>query len=378
MTQEEYFGLGSLRHLPEVLKRAGVSKIFLLTGKSSYKISGAEALVGEALQGYEVTVFRDFTENPKLEDVEKGMRALKESGSEVVLAVGGGNVIDVAKSINILAAQPGDPEAIVKGEQAIVNKGVPMIAVPTTAGAGSEATHFAVVYLDKNKYSIAHPHVLPDVAIVDPRLTFNLNPGVTATSGIDVLCQSVESHWNVHATEVSRAYSAEAIGLVLAHLETAVNRPTEGSRVGMAKAANLAGKAINITKTTAPHALSYTLTSYFGVPHGQAVSVTLGAFLEYNHAVTEVDALGAGGARAAKASVDAVIALLGCAGPKQAREKIAALMTSIGLKTRLSELGAKTDADLDLMMDNVNLERLKNNPRVVTREGLRTLLRSLL
>lgn len=377
MTQEEYFGLGSLRHLPEVLKRAGGKKIFLLTGKASYKISGAEALVGEALRGHEVVVFRDFTENPKLEDVEKGIRAFKESDCGLVLAVGGGNVIDVAKSINILAAQAGDPVAVVKGEREIVNKGVPLIAVPTTAGAGSEATHFAVVYLDKNKYSIAHPHVLPDVVIVDPRLTFNLGAGVTATSGIDVLCQSVESHWNVHSTEASKAFSSEAIGLVLAHLEAAVNRPTEESRVGMAKAANLAGKAINVTKTTAPHALSYTLTSHFGVPHGQAVSVTLGAFLEYNHAVTEADALGAGGAPAAKASVDAVIGLLGCAGPKEARAKIAALMTAIGLKTRLSELGVG-EGDLGLMMDNVNLERLKNNPRVVTREGLQALLRSLL
>jgi alcohol dehydrogenase class IV len=378
VTQEEYFGVGSIQNLPEVLKKTGKKKVFLLTGKNSYQISGAEKIIGEILKEYDVTVFREFTENPKLEDVETGIRAIKASACEIVIAVGGGGVIDVAKAVNILAAQIENPQSIVEGTAKIVEKGLPLIAVPTTAGAGSEATHFAVVYMGKNKYSLAHPHILPDIVIVDPQFTFNLSPKITATSGMDVLCQSVESYWSVGSSAQSRAYSAEAIKLVLGNLVGAVNNPSHANRVGMSKAANLAGKAINITKTTAPHAISYSLTSYFGVPHGQAVSVSLGAFLEYNHDVTDKDVVGTRSADATKALIDEIIKLFDCSGPREAREKIGEIMSSIGLKTTLSELGVRTAEELNIISSNVNPERLLNNPRVVTRESLEALLKGIL
>lgn len=378
MSQEEYYGIGSIKHLSGILSKLNSKKIFLVTGKKSYETSGSKDVLEKLIKGYEVFHFNDFTENPKLEDIEKGIKLYKNSMPDVVIAIGGGSVIDIAKSVNIIAAQNEDTDQLIKGKAKITNEGKPLIAIPTTAGAGSEATHFAVVYIGKEKYSIAHEYILPDKVILDPEFTFNLKPEITATSGIDALCQAVESDWSVNSNEDSKRYSSEAIKLIFENLESAVNNPSADNRSKMLTASNLAGKAINITKTTAPHAISYSLTSYFGVPHGQAVSLTLGEFLEYNYNVTEKDSTVSENAEYIKRSIDELIKLMGCSNVTDAKLKISELMKSIGLKTRLSELNIKTTEDLKIIIDNVNLERLQNNPRALTGENLENILRKIL
>lgn len=378
MSQEEYFGFGSIKHLSGILSKLNSKKIFLVTGKKSYETSGAKDVLEKLLNGYEVFHFYDFTENPKLEDIEKGIKLYKKSMPDVVIAIGGGSVIDIAKSVNIITAQDEESGQLIKGKAKITNIGKPLIAVPTTSGAGSEATHFAVVYIGKEKYSIAHEYILPDKVILDPEFTFNLKPEITATSGIDALCQAVESYWSVNSNDESKKYSSDAIKLVFENLEPAVNNPSGDSRNKMLTASNLAGKAINITKTTAPHAISYSLTSYFGIPHGQAVSLTLGEFLEYNYNVTEKDVTVSGKAKIVKSSIDELIKLMGCSNAADAKSKITELMKSIGLKTRLSELNIKTKEYLKIIIDNVNLERLQNNPRALTGENLEIILGKIL
>ncbi|MEO8666060.1 MAG: phosphonoacetaldehyde reductase, partial [Ignavibacteria bacterium] len=279
MTQKEFIGIGELGRLGEILKLKDSDKIFLVTGKKSYESSGAEKIINEQLKNYEFKRFSDFEENPKLEDIKTGIELFK-NGYDMIIAVGGGSVIDVAKLINVLSSQKNSPEEIIADNSKIKNKGKYFAAIPTTAGAGSEATHFAVVYKNKEKFSVAHEYIYPDTVIIDPQLTYNLPKAVTAISGIDALSQAVESYWNVYSTDKSKHYATQSIKLIIENLEKAVNKPDEDSRFNMSLAANLAGKAINITKTTAPHALSYSMTSYFGVPHGQAVSITLGEFLE--------------------------------------------------------------------------------------------------
>jgi len=271
MKQEEYFGIGSIENLPDILTRLNAKKILLVTGKHSYVTSGAKKILDKLLRSFAVTQLNDFTENPKLEEIEKGIREYKDFECDAVIAVGGGSIIDTAKSINILAWQKENPKSIIQGHAKISKKGKKFIAIPTTSGARSEATHFAVVYIDKNKYSLANEFILPDIAIIDPQFTFKLNSLITAASGIDALCQAIESFWCVNSNEESKKYSRESIALIFENLNSAVNSAAEKNRINMSKAANLAGRAINITKTTAPHAISYSMTSYFGVPHGEAV-----------------------------------------------------------------------------------------------------------
>ena len=127
-------------------------------------------------------------------------------------AVGGGSVIDTAKMIKIFSANKGNPESYIRGEKEIEKSGPPMVAVPTTSGTGSESTHFAVVYIGKTKYSLAHKeHVLPEYAIVDPKFTYCLPKRITAETGIDALGQAIESYWAVGSTDESKGYAREAI-----------------------------------------------------------------------------------------------------------------------------------------------------------------------
>lgn len=376
MIQKEYFGLGSLKNLKRILIRKNIKKIFLITGKASYESSGAKEILDSLLKDYDVTYFSDFETNPKLEDVKKGVFLFKKSKPDFMIAIGGGSVIDMGKLVNVFSVQPGSIIDCIKKKRGIKYKGKPFVAIPTTSGSGSEATHFAVVYIAKDKYSVASKHILPDYCIIDSQLTMSLSPYITAYTGMDALGQAIESYWSVNSTKVSKGYAKKAIRLILENIHKAVHNPSKSSRTAMAKAAYLSGKAINITKTTAPHAISYPMTSYFGIPHGHAAGLTLGSILVYNSQVNRKDVVDKRGDEYVKKAIGKLVRLLEAKDTNFAKEKLTNLMQSIGLKTRLRELGIKI-ADIELIIKNVNLERIENNPRAIVEQSLKQILKEV-
>lgn len=375
MDQKECVGEGSIENLKKILNSYNPYNIFLVTGKNSYFSCGAEKYLKEILKKYSVFRFCDFEGNPRIEDVKKGITLFREFNPDLVIGIGGGTVLDMAKLLNILSPQPNNPAEYISGNEAIKEEGKPLILIPTTSGTGSEATHFAVVYIDKEKYSLAHKMMLSDYSIVDPKFTLNLPRKITASTGMDALSQAMESYWAVDSTEESKEYSRQAIKLIMGNLEIASNNSSDESRLAMSKAAHLAGKAINITKTTAPHAVSYPFTSYFGIPHGHAVGLTLGKFLVYNSEVTENDCTDKRGSRFVEDTIKELCSLLDVKNANSAKDKIYSLMNKIGLETNLSTLGIIFEDSLDLIIDNVNIKRLLNNPRKVTKEDLTDLLK---
>lgn len=378
MPQTGFIGFDSLKNLSKLLVKHKPAKIFLVSGKSSYEKSGAEKKINGILDGFRFIRFNGFEENPKLPDITRGIKAFKGNDCDFVIAVGGGSVIDVAKSINLLSANDGKAEDYIKNKKKIKNKGKTLIAIPTTAGTGSEATKFAVVYIGKTKYSLEHEFCIPDYSIVDPNLTLSLPKTVTACSGMDALCQGIESYWSVNSTKESREYAKEAIKLVVNNLVGAVNKPSRKTRESMAIAANLAGKAINISKTTACHSVSYPITSYFDVPHGHAVALTLAPMLVYNSNVTSKDVLDKRGFQYVKKTIKSVSRLTGAGSVKDAALKIKSLMKKIGLSTSLSGLGIKTKKDISIIIKNgFNPSRIKNNPRILTENALRKILEEI-
>lgn len=378
MKQKEYLGYNSIRNICSILSKHGPKKIFLVSGKASYVGSGAKAILDRFLKKYSVYHFNDFNPNPKAEDIVKGISLFNKTKCDLVIAVGGGSVIDAAKSINLLAANKGNPIGYVLKRRRIEAKGKPLIAIPTTSGSGSEATMFAVVYIAKTKYSLEHEFMLPDYAIVDPQFTLNLPKAITASTGMDALCQAIESYWSVNSTDESKRYAKKAIKIAIKNLEKAVNSPSKKSRDAMSKAAHLAGKAINISKTTACHAISYPITSYFKVSHGHAVALTLPLMLAYNSSVKENDLLDKRGIDHVRNVIDEIIGIIGAKNPEDAGKIISDLMEKIGLKTRLSDLGIKRENDINLIIKNgFNPDRVKNNPRLLTEAALRVILDSL-
>lgn len=378
MRQKGFVGLGAIKNLGKILKKHKPSKIFLVCGKNSYEKSGAKNAIEPFLKNFKVVRFNNFQENPKLNDIMKGIQIFRKEGCDFVIAVGGGSAIDIAKSIKLVAANSWQTDDFIKGKEIIKNKGEILVAIPTTSGTGSEATKFAVIYIGKTKYSIDHDFVLPDYLIVDPNFTMSLNKEITACTGMDALSQSVESYWSINSTKKSKDYAKRAIKLIVKNLTNSVNKPSKKTRLAMAIAANLAGKAINISKTTACHSVSYPITSYFNVPHGHAVALTLGRMLVYNSKVTQNDNLDKRGVSYVKKITGEISNLIGAGNAEDAASIIKSLMKKIGLTTRLSELGIKTEKDIGVIVKNgFNPSRVKNNPRKLTEYALRNILEEI-
>ncbi len=363
MKQTIYSGYGSAGELARILDAGDCGRVFLVTGKASYAQSGAARVVTQGLGDRACVRFSAFCVNPSLEDAMAGIALFREFKPDLVVAVGGGSVLDMAKLIKTLAPhRDEDFESIIKTSK-VTAEVCPMVAVPTTSGTGSESTHFAVAYVKKTKFSLAHGSLLPEFAVLDPDLTRSTSPAQRAASGMDALCQAVESHWNRSATKESRTHAEKAMALILPTLETAVNTPDDASLDAMILGANMAGRAINITKTTAPHALSYTLTTHHGLPHGHAVALVLGRFFSINAELLERAGEG-------NENMETLYRLLGCKDPGECEALWYDLMERVGLETDMEKLGILVPDCLDRIVDNVNLERLKNHPVALGREDL--------
>lgn len=362
MIENIYIGKNSISNLSEILKLHSGKKVFLVTGKSSYEKSGAQEIMESLLQGTPYFRFSDFEENPKLEDVEKGIALFNKQKCELTIAIGGGSAIDIAKLINSLSKIPENLEETIKANR-LDQKPFPFVAIPTTAGTGSEATHFAVMYINGEKYSFTHKYILPEYVIVDSQFTYSTPAYLTACTGADAFCQAVESMWATGGNAESKEYAEKAIQLVWNNLVEAVVNNDHVSKDEVIEGAYWAGKAINISKTTASHALSYKMTSLFDVPHGHAVAITLVHVMQANY-------------KYAKEDIQRILRLISAEDLSDGVAKIEKLWSQIGLCMKLSQLGIEENQISKL--SNCNLERLKNNPALLTKEYIENLFKSII
>jgi len=362
MIENIYIGKGSISNLSGMLKLHPGKKVFLVTGKSSYEKSGAQKIMESLLKGTPYFRFSEFEKNPKLEDVEKGIALFNKENCELTIAIGGGSAIDIAKLINSLSKVQGNLEKTIRANR-LDQKPFPFAAIPTTAGSGSEATHFAVMYINGEKYSFAHKYILPEYVFVDSQFTYSMKAYLTACTGADAFCQAVESMWANEGNTESKEYAKKAIQLVWNNLEGAVVNNDHASKDAVIEGAYWAGKAINISKTTVSHALSYKMTSLFGVPHGHAVALTLVHVMKANYEYAQED-------------IQRILSLINAKNLSDGVAKIEKFWERIGLCMKLSQLGIEENQISKL--SNCNLERVKNNPAMLTKEDIEKLFRSIL
>jgi alcohol dehydrogenase class IV len=374
--QELHFGAGAVHGLAAILAATGARRVLLVTGKRSFAASGAERALAGVLAGIATARFHEFGSNPALEEVERGVALWRRVRPDLVVAVGGGSVIDVAKAVNALGAQTASPRDVLARGLHAGSPGCPLVAVPTTAGTGSEATHFATVYVDGAKHSLADACLRPAWAIVDPDLSSTLSPRLTAVTGLDALCQAIESWWAVGASPESQAFAAGALSCLWPAIVTAVRSPDAAARAAMARGAYLAGRAIDRSKTTAAHALSYALTTRFGIAHGHAVALTLGRFFEVNARARTLGVADPRGIAYVESTLAALCRMLGEPDAAAVARAWPTLLESLGLETDLHSLGVGA-GDVEQLADAVNAERLGNHPVRLTRELLRELLGGL-
>lgn len=356
-------GLNSLSDLPGVLEHYTAQRILLVTGKASFTACGAEAITRTALANHQVLHFSDFSVNPKLQDAIRGADLARAQGIDLILAIGGGSVLDMAKLIKAFYASPGAEKTLTQGKTPVTDPDIPLIAVPTTAGSGSEATHFAVVYIGVDKYSLAAPCLLPDQIILDGTLLASASPYKKACNLLDALAQAIESAWAVGSTEESRNYSFAAIDLIMQHARAMV-RPNAGSTTlqAMAEAANLAGKAINISKTTAAHAWSYGITGTYGIPHGHSVWLTLPAIFQIHAQAGDAQINDPRGPAHLRAIMTRLMQALAIRSPAQASTTLRHFVSEIGVESDLTKSGPDTSDKRAALSKQVNMQRMSNNP----------------
>jgi alcohol dehydrogenase class IV len=374
-----FFGEGCSRALVRLLEEYRATSIFLVSGGDSFQRSGAAAALEPAIGRIPHHRLGGVRPNPTIEEVRVAVEAYRSSAADVVIGVGGGSVMDVAKMAAVLGSQPGDPLDYVTGQRPLQQaRSCKLVLVPTTAGSGSEATSFAAVYVEGRKHSLDHPTVQADAALVDPLLSASQPPSVAASSALDALSHAVESYWSSRSTAASRRLAAAALQRLTRQLPRLGADPDRYTRSALALAALQAGQAIDVTRTTAAHAFAYPLTARFGVQHGHACALHLSWLFDYNQGVGEADSVDPRGPAFVRQQMSELRHWFGAAEREELRPRLQALVAQVHFAHRLSRLGL-TESDLGLVIEDAFASnRLGNNPRAVTAEAALAGLRAIL
>lgn len=277
-------GRGCRREIPGVLKKLGVKKVLVVTGRHVGKSIAPEIIENIRLSGLEAVHYSEVTANPTTTTVYEIKDMYMKEGCDGFLAIGGGSPIDAAKAAACLCARPRATLNDLAGLLKIMKNIPPFVAVPTTSGTGSETTMAAVVTDAEthHKYAIMDPHIIPDYAVMDPELVVGLPQKTTSATGMDALCHAVESYVSVmNKPEKSRRYAEEATVLIFKYLERAYNDGSDmEAREKLMEAAYKAGWSFGRTGVGNVHAIAHTLGGLYNTAHGLANAVILPIVLE--------------------------------------------------------------------------------------------------
>ena len=355
--------------LDDYFVRTGAECILLVCGSGfqHLRIKDYFETLEERL-GVRIVRFSDYQPNPCYDSVVRGVSIFRAGKCDLIAAVGGGSAMDVAKCIKLYANMDNHAPYLA---QRIVPNDIPLLAIPTTAGTGSEATRFAVIYHNGEKLSVSDESCIPSAVLFDPALLKPMPMYQRKATMLDALCHAVESYWSVHATQESMDYARRAIKMIVAAEVRYLANDDQGN-AEMMQAANLAGKAINITQTTAGHAMCYKLTTLYGIAHGHAAALCVKALLPYmmQYSAHCTDARGA----AHLENVFGEIAdALGCS-----RYDLPARFAEIVDALALPVPSVKSDEDFAVLTASVNPERLRNHPVSLSTDTIKSLYQQIL
>lgn len=365
------FRKNQLKDLQSLISGYDTKKVFLVRDNLSYSISGAESFIHQLLKRNIPVAFYNFDPNPEINDLKKGIDLFKSANYDIIIAIGGGSVLDMAKLISVFAYQKGAVDDIIMGKLPVENLKTPLLAIPTTAGTGAEATEFSVLYIDKKKYSISNSNIRPDYVYLSSEFSLSTSPYLTACTGLDAFCQAIESVWSVKCNNESEEYALQSIEIIWNNLQKAVQDNDKKAKEQMQEASFLSGEAINITTTTAPHALSYAFTSYYNIPHGHAVALSLPYFLDFNYSLLDNNCTDPRGPENVKERIDKVLKIMNL-NINEAPVILTQYFKTMNIEMNIQAL--INNFNPDIIIDNINTERISNNPRKVTKEDLKLFL----
>jgi len=375
LNETSYFGRGSRVELANEIKTRGLKKVLVVTDKSLLEC-GVTGKVTEVLdkEGIEYTVYSEVKPNPTVKNVQDGVKLCREYGADVIVAVGGGSAMDTAKGISIVITNP-DREDIVSlnGLSNTVNKGMPMIALPTTHGTAAEVTINYVITDEERQIKMVcvDPHDIPLVAIVDSELMETLPKSIAASTGMDALTHAIEGYITKAHNTMSDMFHMRAIELIFENLPAAVNEKAPKAIENMALAQYIAGMGFSNVGLGIVHSMAHQLGAVYDTPHGLANTILLPTVMRFNGEVC----------------ADRFREILCHIGRPDAKDlndqdvintfvwKITELSKAVGITETVKDTGCKEE-DLEMLAEKAMEDPCKpGNPREVTKEDFIRLYR---
>lgn len=377
LNETSYFGFGAREVLPEEIKNRGYKKVLVVTDKSLFEI-GLTKKVTDKLEeaGIEYTVFSDVKPNPTVKNVKDGLEVCRNFGADVIVAVGGGSSIDTAKGISVVMTNP-DREDIVSlnGLSNTINKGMPLIALPTTHGTAAEVTINYVITDEEREVKMVcvDPHDIPLVAIVDTELMSTLPKSIAASTGMDALTHAIEGYITKAHNTMSDMFHMRAIELIFENLPAAVNERNQEDIDKMGLAQYIAGMGFSNVGLGIVHSMAHQLGAVYDTPHGLANAILLPTVMRYNGQDSETAQrfreilINIGRPDAAHLNDQDVINTFVW--------KISELSKEVGITQTIKDVGAKEE-DFGMLADKAMEDPCKpGNPREVSREDFIELYR---
>lgn len=372
-----FSGNGSLDELENIVKSLEVSSVCLFTDQGVFGCGLADRpiqILKEA--GAEVIVIQDVPREPSIYDVKKIYKQLSETKTGLIVAIGGGSVIDMAKIISV-AMTNGQLIEDIRAAGAIQNFSLPMVAVPTTSGTGAEATANAIFLFPEEelKVGIVHDYMIPDYVILDASVTYGLPAGLTASTGIDALCHAMESYISILSNPFCEMLSLKAVQLICRSIETAYKDGSDKqAREDMQLGSFYAGLCLTTSSTVAVHALSYPLGGKYHIPHGISNAILLPYVMEMN-----MECCRERFTILAPYMIPDIQSVPKEQWPQKVVDYLYKLMEKLNIPNSLTEFGVRPE-DLDYLTDNaVKVERLLlKNPKKLSKADIKSIYKKLL
>ena len=374
LNETSYFGKGAREELAGEIKKRGFEKVFLVSDKSLVD-AGVTAKVEKVLEQADIpyTLYSEIKPNPTIENVLDGVEACKNARADLIVAVGGGSSIDTAKGISIIMTNPDRADVkSLNGNSNTVNRGMPIIAMPTTAGTAAEVTiNYVITDPDAEiKMVCVDPNDIPILAIIDSELMASMPKSLAAATGMDALTHAVEGYITLAHNEMSDMFHMKAIKMIFKYLAKAVNEKDDEAIEMMGMAQYIAGMGFSNVGLGIVHSMAHQLGAVYDTPHGIANAMLLPTVMKFNGEVCYErfrDILKELGYPAEKYTKEEVI--------KTFVEKIQGLSEEVGITTTIKDYGAK-EADFEMLADKAMKDPCKpGNPREVTKEQFIELFR---
>jgi alcohol dehydrogenase class IV len=350
--------INSTEDIRKFIDDKSFKKIFILCGKKSFVTSGAEVLFKKIITKKQIKLFYKNSELPILEELIEIIKKIKDFKPDLILAVGGGAVIDYAKIANVIDLRPDLVSLIINYSYPFKQKYTKLAVIPTTAGSGAEVTSNAVIYVDGVKHSFESELLIPDNFFLIPEFLISAPNKIKASAGFDAIAQALESLVSIKSNDQSVGYATKSLKISINSYISFLNDPNLKNATEMSIASNLAGKAISISKTTAPHATSYPFTSLFNISHGHAVGLFFENFFKFNF-----DNLNKSKTTFnLKKRFDLIFNLFDVENINDFNSKIFIIKKKAKLEDNLKILNINIEESAEKIIKGINLLRLGNNP----------------